>query len=56
MDFSQYPDAKKHLIASVVKSVIRIAGYGLLFLVPYAWPAAVVLIASEIVGLVEEFV
>lgn len=49
-----YPDAKLHQIISFVKSGIRIFGYGLLFVdVP---TAAVVLILSEVVGIVEELV
>ncbi len=50
----KYPDAKMHQIISFVKSGIRILGYGLLFVdVP---TAAVVLIISEAVGIVEELV
>lgn len=49
-----YPDAKKHQIVSFIKSGIRILGY---ILIPFSllW-AAVLLVASEIVGIIEELV
>ncbi len=50
----QLPDARKHQIISFVKSVIRIVGYGFL---PYSLETAtIILILSEIVGIVEELV
>ena len=49
-----YPDAKKHQIVSFVKSGIRIAGY---CLIPInILSAAIVLVLSEIVGVIEELV
>lgn len=52
------PDPKKHLVVSLVKSGIRIAGYLLLLGIPSGWAvaAAIVLVASEVVGIVEELV
>jgi hypothetical protein len=55
---SYVPDPKKHLYVSLAKSIVRIAGYGLLFGIPSGWAvaAAVVLIASEAIGIIEELV
>lgn len=52
------PDPKKHLIVSLVKSVVRIIGYALLLLSGNAWiiSAGIVLIISEAVGIIEELV
>ena len=48
------PDAKKHQIVSFVKSGIRIVGYCLL---PFSLEtAAIILILSEAVGIIEELV
>lgn len=53
-EINNYPDAKKHQMLSFVKSGIRIIGYALLFIdIP---AAAIVLIASEAVGILEELV
>jgi hypothetical protein len=50
----KYPDANKHFWASMTKSVIRIAGY---CLIPFAIELAVsVLVASEVIGVLEELV
>ena len=50
----KYPDAKKHQIVSFIKSAIRIGGYCFL---PFNLEiAAIVLILSEIVGIIEELV
>lgn len=46
------PDAKRHYIVSMAKSVLRIVGY--LFLFPVVPIASVVLILSEVLGIVEE--
>lgn len=53
-----HPDPKKHLYVSLVKSGVRIAGYALMLGIPSGWAvaAAVVLILSEAVGIVEELV
>ena len=53
-NLSDYPDAKKHQIISFIKSGIRILGYGL---IPFSlgW-ATVILILSEVVGIIEELV
>jgi len=50
----KYPDAKKHQTVSFIKSGIRILGY---VLIPFDlfW-AAGVLVASEVVGIIEELV
>lgn len=55
----KHPDPKRHLIVSVVKSVIRIVGYFMLALVPVdpaIRAAGFILIFSEVAGLVEEMV
>lgn len=51
---TDYPDAKKHQLVSFIKSGIRILGY---ILIPFdlLW-AAGLLVASEIVGIIEELV
>ena len=50
----EQPDAKKHQVVSFIKSAIRIGGYCFL---PFNLEiAAIVLILSEIVGIVEELV
>ena len=49
-----YPDAKKHQIVSFIKSGIRILGY--VFIPFNLVVAAVLLILSEIVGIIEELV
>tara|TARA_R100000742_G_C4238822_1_gene58896 strand:+ start:447 stop:596 length:150 start_codon:yes stop_codon:yes gene_type:complete len=48
------PDPKKHLIASLIKSVVRILGYFALFYDIHM--AAALLILSEVVGIGEELV
>ena len=48
------PDAKKHQVISFIKSGIRISGYG--FLVINLPTAVILLILSEIVGIIEELV
>lgn len=51
---TQYPDAKKHQIISFIKSGIRILGYGF---IPFNLATAtIILILSEIIGIVEELV
>ena len=50
----KYPDADKHFWASMTKSVIRVGGYCLIFI--NIELAAGVLIASEIIGIIEELV
>ena len=53
-NIDQMPDQKWHRIISFIKSGIRILGYAL---IPFNLIAAtVVLIASEVVGIVEELV
>jgi hypothetical protein len=50
----ELPDAKKHQIISFVKSSIRILGY---CFIPFSLvTATVLLILSEIVGIIEELV
>jgi len=49
-----YPDAKKHQIVSFIKSGIRILGY---CFIPFNLViSAILLILSEIVGIIEELV
>jgi hypothetical protein len=50
----KYPDAKKHQQISFLKSGIRIVGY--IFLPIDIASAAVLLIISEIIGIIEELV
>jgi len=50
----KHPDPKKHLIASLIKSGIRILGYGALWYDISI--AATLLILSEVVGIGEEMV
>jgi hypothetical protein len=50
----KYPDANKHFWASMTKSVIRVGGYCLIFIDIEV--AAGVLIASEVIGVLEELV
>jgi hypothetical protein len=50
----QLPDAKKHQIISFLKSGVRIAGY---ILIPVNLGlATVILISSEVIGIIEELV
>jgi len=49
-----YPDAKKHQIISFIKSGIRILGY---CFIPFNLVvASILLILSEVVGIIEELV
>ena len=51
---TNYPDAKKHQIVSFIKSGIRILGY---CFIPFNLVvSAILLILSEIVGIIEELV
>ena len=53
-EFTNYPDAKKHQIVSFIKSGIRILGY---CFIPFNLViSAILLILSEIVGIIEELV
>jgi len=54
VDLEKIPDPKKHLIASLIKSVVRIMGYFALFF--DIGLAAALLIVSEAVGIGEELV
>ncbi len=48
------PDPRLHAIMSFIKSGVRIVGYGFL---PFdIWVAAGLLIAAELIGIVEEMV
>ena len=50
----KYPDAKKHQIISFIKSGFRILGYAFL---PFSLvTATLILIFSEIIGIIEELV
>jgi hypothetical protein len=49
-----YPDARKHQVVSFIKSGIRILGY---CFIPFSLVvSAILLILSEIVGIIEELV
>ena len=49
-----YPDARLHQLMSFIKSSIRIVGY---ILIPInILSAAIVLVLSEIIGIIEELV
>lgn len=50
----KYPDAKKHQIISFIKSGFRILGYA--FLPFNLVTATLILIFSEIIGIIEELV
>ena len=53
-EYINYPDAKKHQIVSFIKSGIRILGY---CFIPFNLVvSAILLILSEIVGIIEELV
>jgi hypothetical protein len=53
-DFKHMPNQKWHKIISFIKSGVRIIGYGL---IPFSLvTATLVLIFSEIIGIVEELV
>ena len=50
----EHPNAKKHQTISFIKSWIRIIGY---FFIPFSLvTATLILVASEIVGIIEELV
>ena len=54
MSKQQLPDARKHQIISFIKSGIRILGYAFL---PFNLViATIILILSEIIGIIEEMV
>lgn len=54
LNIQDYPDAKKHQIVSFIKSGIRILGY---CFIPFNLVvSAILLILSEIVGIIEELV
>ena len=49
-----YPDARRHQIISFIKSGIRIIGYGF---IPFSLiTATILLVISEVVGIIEELV
>ena len=51
---TQHPDPKKHQLISFIKSGIRISGY---IILPFDLIAAsIVLVFSEIIGILEELV
>ncbi len=54
MSKQQLPDARKHQIISFIKSGIRIVGYA--FLPINLVIATIILILSEIIGIIEEMV
>jgi len=53
-NLSHMPDQKKHQLVSFVKSAIRIVGY--IFIPINLIAATVILVVSELVGIVEEMV
>ena len=53
-ELGAYPDAKKHKIISFIKSGIRILGY---CVIPFSLLyATILLVLSEVVGIIEELV
>ena len=49
-----HPDAKKHQIVSFIKSGVRIVGY---CFIPFNLvTAAIILVVSEVIGIIEELV
>lgn len=57
--YFRVPDARKHLIVSVVKSILRVGGYIVLGFVLNSWggvAAVSVLVFSETLGIIEELV
>ena len=54
INFDKLPDPKNHQLISFLKSAVRISGY---LLLPYSITLSViVLVASELIGIVEELV
>ena len=53
-NLANMPDQRKHQIVSFVKSAIRIVGY--IFIPINLIAATVILVVSELVGIVEEMV
>jgi hypothetical protein len=54
IDFGKLPDPKNHQLISFLKSAVRISGY---LLLPYSITISViVLVISELIGIVEELV
>jgi hypothetical protein len=43
-----------HQTISFIKSAVRIAGYALMYMIPGGFWPATVLIASEVIGIIEE--
>ena len=54
LNLANMPDQKKHQIVSFIKSAIRIIGY--IFIPINLIAATVLLVISELVGIVEEMV
>ena len=50
----KHPDPKKHQLVSFVKSAVRIVGY--IFLPLNIVTATILLVASELIGILEELV
>jgi hypothetical protein len=54
INFDKLPDPKNHQLISFLKSAVRISGY---LLLPYSITVSViVLVISELIGIVEELV
>ena len=51
---NKYPDAKRHQIISFAKSAVRIAGY--IYLLINIPVAVMILVVSEVMGIIEELV
>ena len=50
----EHPNAKKHQIISFIKSWVRIIGY---FFIPFSLvTATLILVVSEVIGIIEELV
>jgi hypothetical protein len=55
MKINFVPDAKKHLIVSILKSMIRIVA-GIMFIAGLIVAGGVLIILAEILGIIEEIV
>jgi hypothetical protein len=54
INFNKLPDPKNHQLISFLKSAVRISGY---LLLPYSITLSViVLVVSELIGIIEELV
>ena len=55
VDLEKLPNPKRHLIASLIKSIVRILGYGA-GMYTYYELAFTLLLLAEVIGIAEELV